>query len=125
MALVAEVQVTLASQAMVGADPTVEAPVDNVWLPAVNVVDVAVTFHPAPAPVASPTSNGCAAVNVWFDPLSVPLNVTLPGALTKPRLPAVSVAVADVAPAAGVSASSPPTATTAEASAVRMFIIDE
>ncbi len=57
-------QVELASHAVVGADCTVVAVVDSVTLPVVNVVDVAVMFHPAPEPVPSLTSSACVAVAV-------------------------------------------------------------
>src|SRR5437879_8305176 len=76
MALVAVVHVTLLSQATVGAVCTDVAVVGSSFgepPPVVNVVDVAVTFQPAPEPVASPMSKVETAVGVW----SVPFRVAL------------------------------------------------
>src|SRR5579864_8539302 len=104
MLLVAVTHVAEASHATVGPDWTVVAVVARVTLPVVNVVDVAVMFHPAPDPVASPMSRAWVAVGVWSLPLSVSLNVTLGAALTNPSVPADTVTVALVAPAGGAAA---------------------
>ena len=83
-----------------GAVAIVVADVGSVFDPDVNVVEVAVMFQPALDPVASPTSIGCVAVTVWLTPVrAVDGNVTLGGVPTKPSEPAVSVALAVVAPA--------------------------
>src|SRR5271169_2418393 len=54
--LLASVHVAPLSQATVGAPLSVVADVDRVLVPAVNVVEVDVTFQPVPDPVASLTS---------------------------------------------------------------------
>jgi hypothetical protein len=64
-AFVARVQLEPVSHASVGVALTVVAAFDSVLgvaPPVENVVDVAVVFHPAPDPVASPTSIACVAV---------------------------------------------------------------
>jgi hypothetical protein len=94
------VQVVLASHATAGVDVTVVAEVDKVFVPVVNVVEVAVMFHPDPEPVASPMSRPWFDVTVWSNPFRVAENVTFPGADTKASDPPVSVAVAVEADAA-------------------------
>jgi len=113
----------LASQLAVGADATVVAVVGSVWLPDVNVVEVAVTFQPEPEPVASPMSNASVEVIVWFVPFNVVVGNVIVAAgvlLMNARLPALSVTDAVVAPceAAG-SAASPVMATAATVQAAQ------
>jgi hypothetical protein len=89
------------SQDVVGAVCTVEDVVGSVWLPEVNVVDVAVTFQPEPDPVASPMSKSSVEVTFWFVPFKVVVgNVIVPAGvlLMNARLPALSVTEAVVAP---------------------------
>jgi hypothetical protein len=65
----------------------------------VNVVEVAVTFQPAPEPVASPMSNGSVAVIVWFAPFSAVVgNVSVAAGvlLMKESVPELSVTDAAV-----------------------------
>jgi hypothetical protein len=101
---------------MVGAAETVAALVESVWLPEVNVVEVAVMFQPAPEPVASPTSNGCVVDNSWSAPVNVPAKLTLAGVLLmNPNVPADKVAVAVVAEALDARTSAPLSATAAPA----------
>jgi hypothetical protein len=102
-----------ASQDAVGAVCTVVAVVGSVWLPEVNVVDVEVTFQPAPDPVASPMSNASVAVTFWFVPFNVVVGkVIVPAGvlLMNARLPALNVTEAVVAPCetAGSAATPPP-----------------
>jgi hypothetical protein len=109
---VAAVQVELLSHvAADGVDAIVVADVGRVFAPEVNVVEVVVMFHPSPDPVASPTSIVWGVVADWLRPFSgVEPNATALGALTKPSEPAVSVAVAAVAPAEGARTASAPSA---------------
>ena len=100
------------SQVTVGADGTVTADVESVWgvpPPVVNGVEVAVTFQPAPEPVASPTSKDWVVVAVWSRPFRVILNPAVLGELTNARLAPLTVAVADVAPAGSAPATRAPT----------------
>ena len=105
IALVATVHVALASQESVGAAVTVVAAVERVWAPAVNVVEVAVMFHPVPDPVASPTSRAWVVVGVWSRPFNVADQLTFGGVETNARLPALIVAVPVVAAAGRLPAS--------------------
>jgi hypothetical protein len=91
----AGVQVAPLSQVSVGALGTVTEFVASVLLPEVNWVDVAVTFQPAPLPVASCTSMANPAVVVWFSPFKVSENPMVPGT-TMLRVPPLIVAVAAV-----------------------------
>jgi len=95
MPLVASVQVTPLSQVSVGELPTVTEFVASVLLPEVNWVEVAVTFQPAPDPVASCTSMPNPAVVVWLVPFSVSEKLIV-GGTTMLRVPALMVAVAAV-----------------------------
>jgi hypothetical protein len=108
---VASVHAEPLSQASLGALVIVVADVDNVLgvpPPVENVVDVAVMFHPAPDPVASPTSRACVVVTDWSAPFNVALKLTAGGADTNAKEPADIVAVADVAPAGVANPSSAP-----------------
>src|SRR3954451_2236558 len=90
---------------MPGALCTVVALVGSVLPPPVaKVVEVAVTFQPAPEPVPSPMSRPWVAVVVRSVPLRATENVTSGGGATKASEPAGSVAVAVAAPAAGAPA---------------------
>lgn len=92
---VPNVHVAPLSQVSVGAPPTVTELVARVLLPEVNWVEVAVTFQPAPDPVASWTSIANPAVVVWFNPFSVSEKLIVEGT-TMFRVPALIVAVAVV-----------------------------
>src|SRR5258708_109340 len=96
------------------------AEVDRVWTGAVvvKVVEVAVMFQPEPEPEASLTSNDCALVTLWSVPLRVAEKLTVLGEDTKASLPAVMVAVREVAPA-GIAVA--PRATAAIAAATPSF----
>lgn len=114
---VAVVQVEFVSHATDGLDAIVVAVVGRLFVPDVNVVEVAVRFQPFPDPVASPTSIAWLAVIVWFNPVSaVDGNVTFGTALTNPSEPAVKAAVAVVASAAAGTAHSAAVATAARTS---------
>jgi len=93
-----------------------------VWAPDVNVVDVAVTFHPAPEPVASPTSKASGAVTVWLVPFRVVAgNVTVPAGvlLMNARLPPVNVTDAVVAACEVIGTATRANAAAAETAADR------
>src|SRR6266516_4661462 len=110
MALVASVQLDPVSQASVGVAPTVVAEFDSVVgdpPPVVKVVEVAVTFQPAPEPLASPMSRAWVVVTLWSTPARVAVKLTAGGAETKPSEPAEIVAVAEVAPAGAADATKP------------------
>ena len=55
----------------VGPDWIVAAVVGSAFVPDLKVVEVPVTFQPAPDPVASPMSNASVPVTDWLVPLSV------------------------------------------------------
>jgi hypothetical protein len=93
IAFVASVQAAPASHAVAGAVVTVVDDVASVFAPAVNVVDVAVMFQPAPPPVASLTSSAWVCVTVWSAPFNVAVKVTFGGVDTNANVPAVMVAV--------------------------------
>ncbi len=102
---VAVTQVELVSHAVPGADVSVVAVVASDCPPPVaKVVEVAVTFQPAPEPVASLMSSGWLDLSVWSRPVRVSLNYTAGGGEMNANEPAVSVAVADVAPAGPAAA---------------------
>jgi hypothetical protein len=89
----------LASHTAVGAVWIVVAVVGSVWVPDVKVVEVAVTFHPAPDPVESPTSNANGAVTVLLVPSRVVVGNVIVAAgvlLINARLPALRVTEAAV-----------------------------
>jgi two-component system, cell cycle sensor histidine kinase and response regulator CckA len=116
MPLVASVHVAPASQVSDGAELSEVAVVESSFgdpPPVLNVVDVAVTFQPAPDPVASPMSIACAEVTVWSSPFNVAENVTFGGVETKPSEPAEMVAV----PVAAIAATGSAAASAAAASA--------
>jgi hypothetical protein len=93
-----------------------------VWLPELNVVEVAVTFQPAPDPVASPIEKASVAVIVWLAPLSVVdgnVIVVLGVPLMNERVPAASVTDATVPARAGPGVAAAPAMTSAEMVAPR------
>jgi hypothetical protein len=104
----------------VGADWIVVAVVGSAFEPDLNVVEVLVTFQPAPEPVASPMSNASVPVTVWLVPLSVVVgNVTVAAGvlLTNARLPALSVTDAAVVACEATGSAATPAAASAESAA--------
>jgi len=88
---------------MLGSDWTVVAVAGSVCPPEVKLVEVAVTFQPAPDPVASPTSNASVAVtDCWVPFRIVAGNVTVAAGvlLMNDELPALNVTEAVVAASA-------------------------
>lgn len=109
-----------------GAVAIVVAVVGRVKAPAVNVVEVAVMFQPAAAPVASETSNAWAAVTVLLRPFNaVEGNVTFAGGVTKPNVPAVNVTDAVLAPAGPAAASKPATTKATSVNDIRSLSIEQ
>jgi hypothetical protein len=104
----------------VGADWIVVAVVGKAFAPDLNVVEVPVTFQPAPEPVASPMSNASVPVTDWLVPLSVVVgNVTVAAGvlLMNARLPALSVTDAAVVACETTGSAATPTAASAESAA--------
>jgi hypothetical protein len=121
---VAGVHVELLSQVgAAGAEVTVVAPAGNELLPDLNTVEVAVTFQPAPEPVASAMSSGCGVVTALSWPFRlVDGKFTAPGVVANASEPAVKVAEALVAKAGAAISSMLLTAAAATGSIVRSFI---